>query len=198
MGLAETQEALARLYTDADVRDRFFAGPRARAPGLGLSEAEAEALASVEQDRLRWFARSLVAKRLSAVASLLPLTTAALGADFPRLFRAHAREYLPTGTKKHRDDALAFLRHLEARAGLPRGPVLDTARYEACWLLVTEPRPRCLVRLLRLPSVTEDAPPSPASGPPSLAVWIRIGATVHHWAFPRRRSRVRTADRLIR
>jgi hypothetical protein len=203
MGLAETQRALARLYTDADIRERFFTDPRAGAASLGLSEDEAGALASVERDRLGSFARSLIGKRLSAVASLVPLTAAALDRDFGPLFRAHAREYLPRGTKKHREDALAFLRFLENHTELPSRRVLDTAHYEACWLLISEPRSRLLVRLLRFaPPLTGRARPgaqlTPLGAAPTVAVWIRAGGSIYHWLLPRPRNRARPTAQYLR
>ena len=46
MGLAEVQAALARLFTDSDLRVRFFADPIEVGRELGLDESETTGLAA--------------------------------------------------------------------------------------------------------------------------------------------------------
>ena len=42
MGLAEVQCLLARLYTDAETRERYFADPRSTSEAYGLTTVDAE------------------------------------------------------------------------------------------------------------------------------------------------------------
>src|SRR4051812_12929079 len=107
MGLAESQRLLARLYTDGPLRARFAADPSAVAAEFGLSPGEAATLAALPLDQVADFAGSLVRKRRGEVEPLLPLTPRALGpARLADLFRRHARAHVPSGIRKHRDDAV--------------------------------------------------------------------------------------------
>ncbi len=54
---------LARLYSDADLRDAFLDDPRAQAQKYGLSEAEVDAMCRIDQVGLQMAARSYAAKR---------------------------------------------------------------------------------------------------------------------------------------
>jgi hypothetical protein len=141
MGLAETQRLLARISTDADLRGRFAADPLVVGAEFGLSPLEAENLKAVPMAQLDEFAASLIRKRRNEVESLLPLTFQALGAaHFARLFRRHVAAYLPTGIKKHRDDAVAFASFLQHEVG--ENWKADLARMEAANLLAHDPARR--------------------------------------------------------
>lgn len=54
---------LARIYADAEARERFLADPRGAAELAGLSAKEVEALVKIDQEGLRLAARSFKAKR---------------------------------------------------------------------------------------------------------------------------------------
>lgn len=59
-----TAEAfLARLYTDAELRARFLADPVGEARRVGLDEASAQRLASIDREGLELAAASFAAKR---------------------------------------------------------------------------------------------------------------------------------------
>jgi hypothetical protein len=54
---------LARIYVDAEARERFLEDPRAQALAAGLSEDETAALERMDRDGLVMAARSFDAKR---------------------------------------------------------------------------------------------------------------------------------------
>ncbi|MDA0836229.1 MAG: hypothetical protein O3B01_00435 [Planctomycetota bacterium] len=143
MGLAETQKALVRLYTDTKFREQFFAEPAVVGCSLGLDEEEALGLASANRDQVEFFADSLRRKRLGAVRSLLPITRKAMGIRFGDLFMKFSEAFVPCGIKKHEADAVAFTRFLN-EAGIdweiPWIPAL--AAYEADWLEASQPGSR--------------------------------------------------------
>lgn len=60
---AEFETFLARLYTDARLRARFFAAPRAEAERHGLTAAECAALDQIDRTGLELSARSFAHKR---------------------------------------------------------------------------------------------------------------------------------------
>ena len=91
MGLAEVQEALARLYIDPALRDRFFADPAAVGAELGLVPEEALDLARVPRRQVEQFADSLRRKRRDQVRRVIPITARALGRRIRRALRAICR-----------------------------------------------------------------------------------------------------------
>ncbi|WP_435017727.1 hypothetical protein TA3x_005347 [Tundrisphaera sp. TA3] len=143
MGLAERQRLLARLATDAGLRDRFADDPAAATAELGLSPDDAGWLAALSSGPLALFAGSLIAKRRGEVAKLLPGTARALGpARFSERFRRHASDRpIPGGPRKHRDDALGFAATIGRDAGDPPW-VADLARLEAGALRAHDPARR--------------------------------------------------------
>ena len=52
------EHVLARIYTDADARDRFLAAPEVEARAAGLNEFEIGSLAAIDREGLRLAARS--------------------------------------------------------------------------------------------------------------------------------------------
>ena len=108
MGLSEIQRVLAQLYTNAALRERFFADPQAVGEELGLSAAEVQQVAQLSTQQVNRFANSLYSKRLGEVCKLLPLTSRVLDKQFAILFRRYAETYVPQGIKKHHDDAISF------------------------------------------------------------------------------------------
>ncbi len=139
MGLTEIQVGLARLYTDAALRERFAAAPLAVGSELGLDAIEAAELARLSTAQLNRFANSLLAKRRHEVAKLLPLTRQLLGANFTHLFERHAGTCLPAGSKKHLADALGFAKFLRSLSGeeMCAPPwLVEVLRYEAARLKI--------------------------------------------------------------
>jgi hypothetical protein len=185
LALSETQNVLARLYTDAEFRERFLRAPGATGARAGLPPAEAEQLAG-EGDRLRLYARSLQHKRAGEVGRLLPLTRRLLGTSFRGLFLEYADTFVPNGLGKHREDALRFARFL-AGCALP-ARAIDLARYEATGLELSAPG-RCVrVRLFRYPvgglgrALDQGEDTAPRRGW-ALGLWVRLrpNGALRHW-----------------
>lgn len=188
MGLAQVQQALARLYTDAALRDRFLADPREVGLTFGLSPVEVEQLAQAAS-QISFFAESLHRKRLNEVNRLLPFTRRLLGRQFGALFLRYAPTYAPHGLRKHQADALAFADFIERRLSVePLGPPFgaDIVRYEAGWLWAAHPDCRWLVRRFRYPihkllhALAQNAAPPPQR--PTLGIWFRLWPrrSIHH------------------
>ncbi|HVF29252.1 MAG TPA: hypothetical protein VM943_13480 [Pyrinomonadaceae bacterium] len=204
MGLAETQHVLARVYTDAAVREKFFADPQKAGEEFGLSFDEARQLARLAAPQVLLFAGSLRGKRLQAACELLPLTSRALGDRTASLFTEHAASYLPKGIKKHRDDAIAFAAFVEKNAGredtLPEW-IAEVARYERGWLEAADPARRLIVSLFRhhiaeLTRAVAGGVEQPIlTARPILACWLRLTprGTVRHTVLPLPLPRVATA-----
>ena len=210
MGLRQTQQALAQLYTDGPLCERFFADPEGEGAGLGLDAAESQQLAPV-QEEIRFFSRSLLHKRAGELAKRLPRTRHALGSEFLPLFFRYADTGLSQGARKHVADALGFAEYLTAEVSAECGEVgersawiADLARYEAgrvraaecdCWFLMVPLRYR--VR----PAVGVQCGNGRSEIPwrqPSLAIWVRLpqgrlrqSLLVFPPIFSRSRERVR-------
>lgn len=149
MGLREIQRVLAQLYTNAVLRERFFADPQAVGEELGLSAAEVQQVAQLSMQQVNLFANSLHSKRLGEVCKLLPLTYRVLGKHFALLFRRYAETYVPKGIKKHRDDAISFATFVEqvARMGdIEPAWAMEVLRYEKADLIASSVTRRLMVR----------------------------------------------------
>jgi hypothetical protein len=171
MGLAQTQQVLAQLYTNTEFRERFFANPQAVGGELGLSCDEAQQLAQVSVQEVNIFANSLKWKRLGEIRDLLPRTAKALGKNFNTLFWRYAQTYLPTGVKKHREDAIAFanfINNVAQNENLEPTWLGDLVRYERAWLLAYEPVSRFNICWFR------HAIHSDFNAQPTLAIWLRL------------------------
>jgi hypothetical protein len=152
MGLAETQRLLAHLYTDAGLRERFFAEPHEVGEAFGLGADETDHLRQLSRQQAECFASALKQKRLKLAGRLLPLTRRVLGERFAELFSCHAEATPLHGAQRYQRDAVAFSRFLgrvAAREGLEPPWVADLARYEAAWLEAQAPGCRLLVRRFR-------------------------------------------------
>lgn len=132
MGLAEIQNALARLYIDTELRERFFEDAKNIGREFGLSDEEITQLSKISSDELSFFSDSLFWKRLNEVEKLLPLTKKTLGENFKELFQFFAPTHNPTEIKKHLDDAIAFSKFLEKKIQI--GWQFDLIRFEAARL----------------------------------------------------------------
>jgi hypothetical protein len=147
MGLAETQQFLAKLYTNSELRTDFFTNPEIACVEMGLSLGDVEKLRKLSAAEINIFANSLKWKRLGEVRELLPRTARVLGKNFTALFWQYAENYLPQGIKKHREDAIAFANFIIKVAqteGIEPVWMIDLVRYEQTWLLADE-LPRCLM-----------------------------------------------------
>jgi hypothetical protein len=177
VGLAELEGALARLYTDDALRERFFADPESVGPALGLDGGESTRLASTDRARIELFADTLRVKRYGEVSRLLPRTFAAAGEDeFRGLFFEFARAFVPEGVHKHNADALAFATWLTKRldgasrdavaldraalglfhrlagngATARRGPAIALLRVSGAWALLLRAPGSARFRTLRI------------------------------------------------
>jgi hypothetical protein len=124
--LESLQRALARLYLDDGLRERFYAAPRETGASLDLTADEVASLLAADRGRLEFFADSLRFKRLEEAKRLLPRTLDALGdQNFRSRFLEFAREFVPSGVDKHPADAMAFAGRVASSA---TGP--EVARFE--------------------------------------------------------------------
>lgn len=137
MELALQQKLVARLVTNREFREQFFANPARVAASEGLSVA-AEALAQIQPEQVRQLARGQRRRRLAQAGVQLPLTRKALGARFADLFRNYA--VTPPPGRHPFEDALGFARYLEQHGSAPLLEpqwALSLVRYEAAQLEAT-------------------------------------------------------------
>jgi hypothetical protein len=179
MGLAEIQGALARMYVDAALRDRFFADPAGVGTELGLDAEEARGLAGVSRRQVEQFAGSLRRKRREQVRRIIPIAARALGHRFGGLFERYVAESVPRGSKADLDDAIGFVDALRRWADADRPPwAVDLARYELAWHQARRAGCRPIVRAFRFPvarlvlgRVADVAAITPRR---TLAIWWRL------------------------
>ncbi len=132
MALVQVQSLLARLYTDADLREKFFVDPDQIAKEFCLSQTEVENFSQINHIQIKSFSVSLIQKRLSEVRKKLGLTSRLLGPRFPPLFFRFAQAKPGHGIRKHLEDCFAFadfLRSVARREGIPEW-ILEILRYE--------------------------------------------------------------------
>jgi hypothetical protein len=190
MGLAEVQTLMAHVYTDATTRERFFEDPAALGEEYGLAPDELGQFEQLVGSRVRFAAAALRHKRLNGVAKLMPLSREVLSEHFAHLFTRHAEVYVPSGIRRHRDDALAFAAFVErlARSEMmePSG-ALDQLRYEAAWLEAADGRPCWIVRRLHQPIRRRraDGGEQVKVRMLSAALWVRVrpGGRLRHLVF---------------
>lgn len=108
MSLVNLQQVLARIYTNSKLRDDFLTNPDVVGNSLGLNCQEIQQLSQLSSQQVNLFASSLKRKRLGEIRKLLPLTNKILKKEFDRLFFSFAETYLPTGSRKHLLDSIAF------------------------------------------------------------------------------------------
>lgn len=148
MGLAEVQRALARIYTDTSLRERFLADPRGVGKELALSTDDIKQLQQVSTQQITLFAQSLHNKRLGEVQKLLPLSYKILGSTFNTLFHQFAHTYLPHGIKKHLDDGIQFASYLHNvvhTKHLKPDYLADVIHYEKCLLHIWQQQRRLVI-----------------------------------------------------
>ena len=134
MELARQQWLLARLYTQAALRQRFFREPDAVLRELGFDPEAALPWTQSLREEVQSFACSLQRKRLQDTEKILPLTRRLLGDAFATWFLEYTECPRPAGPGAGLEDALAFADFVE-RTGPARGGLsawtLDLVRYEA-------------------------------------------------------------------
>jgi hypothetical protein len=126
VSLLETQQILARLYTDPVTLNAFLEDPEGFA--AGHSKESELVLSEIDQWQLEFFASSLRSKRLGEVRKLLPLTTRALGQRCIEEFRNYSATSLPGGARKHLADAMAFCEYLLSKT--EDSTLAEAASYE--------------------------------------------------------------------
>jgi hypothetical protein len=192
MGVAEQQAALARLYVDPNIRERFRKDPYALCRELGLKASDAELLRSLAVDQVDSFARSLRRKRLCEVRKLLPRSCRALGDRYRPLFHDYAAGYLPTGIHRHSYDAAAFAGYLLKRmssASLEPPWMAELIRFEKAVVKAALPDVWFHAVILRY----DVSDPDEASIPPRrtcLHGWLRLqrGGRTRYFALRAHRS----------
>lgn len=172
------QPILAQLYTNAELRSRFFANPQTVGAQLGLNSTQIEQLSQLSAPEINLFATSLKRKRLGEVRELLPMTAKALNKDFSKLFWQYAETHNPQGIKKHLYDAIAFATYIEKIDNLEPKWILDLVRYEKTWLEAAEPNKRLIVRRFQY-AIDGNLQ---VLKQPFLAVWFRLspGGTLRY------------------
>ncbi len=150
MGLVEVQKTLAQLYTSRELREKFLASPKTVAKDLGLNPKDLEQLTQLSTFHLREFSESLHYKRMGEVRDLLPFTSKSLKTKFSELFLKFADTYLPSGVKKHRDDAIAFAEFISKKSDCLDW-CKEIAIYEATRLKLAESSKVLIFRLFHFP-----------------------------------------------
>ena len=182
MSLLETQNFLARLYTDEDLRLAFLSEPEKIGAENNLTEKEIAELAAILPDELNFFADSLVWKRLREVEKFLPLTRKLLDKKFEVYFRKFSQNFNPKSVKKHLEDAIEFGSFLQKQKIEPDW-VTDLAKFERARLIfnshvknfVVERFQYNIKEILREFSSKGGYTQSNFQRRKTFAVWLRIG-----------------------
>lgn len=176
MGLATNQEWLARLFTDARLREAMLAHPEGLGRALDLEADETVHLAR----ELDLFSKCLIHKRRGEVEKLLGLSRQAIGSqEFGALFMRFARQFVAYGVKKHRTDAIAFAEFLRRSGSVTFPWIHDLIAYEAAMLAASDRDRRLIINLSRhalvdLALAAQDQGTSPPIRN-TLSVWLRLG-----------------------
>jgi len=167
MSLLETQNFLARIYTDENLRREFLLSPEKIGKANALTAREIGEIIEIFPDEINDFAESLLWKRLREVEKFLPLTRQHLNTEFARYFREFAPTYNSQSIKKHLEDALNFTNYLEASRTVS-GIVKNAAKYERAKLEFYALNKTAVVRLLHFDVQT-------GGKRKHFKIWLRIG-----------------------
>lgn len=148
MALAEIHAALARLGSDPAARALFVGDAQAFATQAALSAEDLLTLREMAESSLHLFSHSVLHQRAHAAAYAIPLTRAALGDDFARMFEAFAATHQCAPDSER--DALHFAQWLPGSVKAARS-ACDAARFEAASLLMRRTRRRFLAGFFRPP-----------------------------------------------
>ncbi|KAK0038630.1 DNA-binding protein [Biomphalaria pfeifferi] len=181
MSLKEQQNLLARLYTDSELREDFFAEPDKIGLDFDLTRNEIAEIVEIAPQELEFFAESLFWKRLREAEKFIPLTVKALNQDFHPLFRQFSQIFNPQSVKKHLEDALEFCRFLQ------KGEVSEIAQniavFEKTKLEFFGYGKRiafCKLTCDIKPFLTEDCAED-VKRKRKFAVWIKLGNKIRHF-----------------
>jgi len=182
MSLLETQNFLARIYTDENLRREFLSAPERTGRENDLSEKEIIELAKILPAELNLFAESLFCKRLREVEKLLPLTKETLAKDFEIYFREFAAGFLPATVKKHLEDAIQFADFLQSKE---EGWTKDLAKFEQTKLEFYGGSKRFILKVfdfdIKEISRQDTEAPGEFKKKKTFAVWLRIGKIVRQY-----------------
>lgn len=183
MDLNQTQRLLARLFTDRQFRERFFADPQLAGDELGLTPGEVHQLLALSNTEVSAFAQTLHRKRLAEIRRLLPLTCRAIGPGLDELFARHASAFHPSGSRRDLADAHEFAVFLGKVDSVPRH-LAELAAYESIWLRFRGGRH--WLQIAWFGSDPRDAwrrragPARLAPRRGTLALWFRFAGRVRH------------------
>ena len=192
MGLAEVEQILGLLTTDAELRERFVHDPLVVGREMGLSAGETRQVARHASARIDSFGGTPRGRRLLELSKLLPLTQRVLADRFSAHFKTFAADHPAVGARQLMEDAQDFASYLAGRLREERvGPgwTLDLLRFEKARLKAADPSRRWVARyfrhdisrLVRCVARREETPT--AARRSTVAVWWR----------PHRRAPVRFA-----
>ena len=182
MSLSTVQQVLARIYTDSKLRDDFLTNPDVVGISFGLNCQEIQQLSKLSSQQVNLFASSLKHKRLGEIRKLLPLTNKVLGKELDRLFFKYSETYLPTGSKKHLLDAIAFTKFLEQNIttdNIQPAWVLDVLRYEKIRLKMFQGKgfiicDRFSYHLESLINSLHSDSPTLLNPQPNIGIWFKL------------------------
>ena len=167
MSLLETQNFLARIYTDENLRCEFLSAPEKIGAKNNLNEKEIIEIIEIFPDEISAFAESLFWKRLREVEKLLPITRKHLTAEFEKHFRTFAPTYNSQSIKKHLEDALQFGDYLK-NSETVSDFVKNAAKYECARLAFHALNKNLVVRFFTFDLQT-------GKQKNHLKIWLRIG-----------------------
>ena len=184
MSLLETQNFLARVYTDENLRREFLSAPEKTGRENNLNAKEIAELAKILPEELSSFAESLLYKRLREVEKLLPLSRQFLDGDFEINFREFANQFLPETTKKHLEDTLQFAEFMLANE---KGWRRDLIKFESAklkfygyekWFVF-----RTFNHNIKKAFRRDENEQRDFNKQPTLAVWIRFGKKTFQFIY---------------
>lgn len=190
MSLLETQNFLARIYTDENLRREFVSAPEKIGAENNLNFEEIAELARILPEDLNSFSEALFYKRLREVEKLLPLTRKISIKEFERHFRAFTGSFLPESNKKHFEDAINFADFLASQEN-ELVWLKDLAQFEKTRLEFTVLQKRFSITLLdydirlileNLPNQKPDLVAN-VKKRKTAAIWLRIGNKVKHFVI---------------
>lgn len=112
--LLRFQEAFARIVTDAEMRQKVFAGDTRPLAELGLSAGQQQCFLEMDHQRVETFSKLLVTNRLGKAMDGLPWTTKLLGSDLGQIAFEFNQASPPKDAKKYRE-AISFGEYLQKR-----------------------------------------------------------------------------------
>ncbi|MDQ3087309.1 MAG: hypothetical protein M3Q78_01780 [Acidobacteriota bacterium] len=183
MSLLEQQNFLAKVFTDEHLREKFLSEPVNIGKENNLSETEIEQIRQVLPEQIKFFADSLLHKRLHEAEKFLPLTRKVLGKKFETYFREFANEFLPNTIKKHLEDADKFCDYLQKKETAWEK---DLITFEQARLIFNGYGKRFVFRKFRfdikeiLKNLHQGAKRQNVRKRMSFALWLKFGNKIYH------------------